>query len=217
MKRFALFTDKESFDEALPRQADKDFIYKANFNISKGESVPALHQPKKKLILDSMIWGWESKGHESMLSLSMDDISVDGSEKTTRCLIPANGFYVWKHGVDDPYPFYIRMINEPLFFMAALYRDIKDDSGHNRHHFCLIEETANELVKAVNPMMPLIISNDQFDAWLNGEDLKSFASENDPLQLGSFITARVSERVNNSSENDSELIQPIPKLRDSDD
>jgi putative SOS response-associated peptidase YedK len=223
MKRFALFTDKETFEEALPPSlsVNREFLYKPNFNISAGESAPALHragqEKKDELKLDSMIWGWKEKEGKQNLSFVWDAQIDSESKDTGRCLIPANGFFIWKLGVEDPHPFYIRKINEALFFMAALYRDVEEENGHIRRNFCVIEEDANELISAVNPNMPLIIEKQDIPLWFKGDSLKSFLSEQDPLQLGSFITARVSERVNDHSANDPELIQPIPKLRDSDD
>ncbi len=216
MKRFALFTDKDTFAEALPRTIDQDFLYNPNFNISEGESVPAVYQDGSSLKLESMIWGWK-EGKKKQLSLSMEEFPEADPEHSSRCLVPANGFFVWKQGVDDPHPFYIRKIDVPLFFIAAFYRKVEEKNGHYRNHFCLIEEPANELIKAVNPTMPLIIDQQNMDQWFKGKALSTFRSAFDPLQLGSFITARVSERVNDSSENDPELIQPIPKLRETDD
>ena len=184
MKRFALFTDKETFEEALGIHTKSDFIYKPNYNVSDGNSVPGIFKDEARTRLGHFIWGISSVADEHHLAQHMSNIENEST--INRCLIPANGFFIWKDSVADPYPFYIRKISAPIFFMAAHYEVVEEENGHLRYEFSIILEDSNDLIKPVTPSMPLIIQKERLADWLAGDNIQNFKSSNNPMHLGRF-------------------------------
>ena len=219
MKQFALFTDKEVFEDALGIHTEADFIYKPNYNVSTGNTVPGIFKLDGEAKLGHFVWGVSGLEAEHTLSFHFEQAEGKRSDllKSQRCLIPANGFFIWKQNVDDPHPFYIRKISSAIFFMAAVYEIVKEENGHLRKEFSVVLEDANDLIKPVTAHMPLIVERNQLSDWLNGKALSEFRKSNHLIQLADFITNRVPEEVNDPTLNKPELIQPIPKLREEDD
>jgi putative SOS response-associated peptidase YedK len=75
----------------------------------------------------------------------------------TRCLVPADGFYLSKH--------HIHLHDNQLFAFARLWRRWEGIDS------CTILTTeANELLRPINPRMPVILDREDFELWLDPTD-----------------------------------------------
>ncbi|MBX2898643.1 MAG: SOS response-associated peptidase [Cyclobacteriaceae bacterium] len=84
-----------------------------------------------------------------------------------RCIIPANGFYVWKRiGKKSNVPCYF-MPAEKLFSFAGIWEEYEDAEGDAFHTFSILTMPASELVAAITDRMPVMLDKQQEAVWLN--------------------------------------------------
>ncbi|ALS22017.1 MULTISPECIES: SOS response-associated peptidase [Paenibacillus] len=90
-----------------------------------------------------------------------------------RCVIPGNGFYVWKRKGKARQPVRIEMNDKRAFGMAGLYEVWKDARGGEYRTCTVITSVSNRLVYEYDERMPAILNERDIDAWLdpamNGE------------------------------------------------
>src|SRR5512134_1391515 len=105
-----------------------------------------------------------------------------------RCMIPANGFYEWQKQGRARQPYHIRLRERNLMAIAALW-DRWERIGSEPIESCtLLTTEANDLVAPLHDRMPVILSPENYDRWLD-------PSENDPAALLSLLTPVPSERM----------------------
>ena len=124
--------------------------------------------------------------------------------KRRRCLIIADGFYEWKKFSDHKVPFYIRMEDERPFAFAGLWeRWNKSDSPVES--CTIITTTPNDLMSDLHDRMPVILSGDDADLWLDPEvdDAEALQQLLIPYPNDGLTAFPVSTLVN-SPKNDSE-------------
>ena len=91
-----------------------------------------------------------------------------------RCVIPMTHFYE-PHKIEKPsIPYLFRLKNQPMFGVAGLY-DVWDDpkDGKSITSYSLITIEANEIVGRVHHRMPVILSKEDEDRWLNTDMVES--------------------------------------------
>ncbi|MFF3208437.1 SOS response-associated peptidase [Streptomyces sp. NPDC002962] len=138
-----------------------------------------------------------------------------------RCLLPADGFYEWEQ-IKDPgtektrkQPYFIHPEDDQLMALAGLYeywRDpaVKHDDDPNAWLLtCTIITTeATDAAGRVHPRMPLALTPDHYDTWLDPthqdpHDLRALLGQ----PAGGHLDARpVSTMVNNVRNNNPHLV-----------
>lgn len=120
-----------------------------------------------------------------------------------RCLIPANGFYEWKKMDRYKQPFYFRLRDQELMGFAGLWEYWEDPD--NRFESCaIITTTANEIMKPVHDRMPVIITPNDYERWLDtGKEslLAPYPGEMSCHPVGTY--------VNNPKNDGKDLIEPL--------
>lgn len=141
-----------------------------------------------------------------------------------RCLLPADGFYEWEQ-IKDPdtgrtrkQPFFIHPQDDQIMALAGLYeywRDpaVKDDDDPNAWLMtCTIITTeATDAAGRVHPRMPLALTPDHYDAWLDpahqdAHELRALLGQ--PAD-GRLDARPVSTLVNNVRNNGPQLVDEI--------
>ncbi|MFD2530898.1 SOS response-associated peptidase [Gracilimonas halophila] len=214
MKRYVLETDRYTIKEVFGVSSDSEIMYEPNYNVMPGHSMPVIIGNDNRKIVRS-IWGLDPDNSEtSVYELEHEAFTKENSEFSLKdfspCLIPALGFYKWKETVDDPLPFYLRVITQDVLGVAGLW-DTQSES------FAVLTMQANALVEPLDNRMPVILDPKEFEEWLSegvSDMIKNGFSGNQLLPNMSVF--RVPELVNDPSNNSKELIQPIPKLRNYD-
>ena len=194
--------------------------FESSYNIAPGSSNLVIAQdPDKKA--EQMKWGlipaWASdpKIGYRMINARAETILEKPSYKrpflTQRCLIPAGGFYEWRHADDKKIPYYIRLKNTPVFSFAGLYDRWKDPSGTVQKTFTIITTSPNTLMKPIHDRMPVIINKEYEDEWLQSDDVLRLSSLLRPYRDEANMEAYpVGTTVNSPSNNTRENIKPIP-------
>jgi putative SOS response-associated peptidase YedK len=131
-----------------------------------------------------------------------------------RCLVPASGFFEWKHEGGRKVPFYIHVKDDPVFGFAGLYDIWHNPAGVMLHTYAIITTTANELMAPIHDRMPVILKQDDEMRWLSRDVLPA-----DELQriLASYPAEGmeaypVSVRVNDATVDDERVIERVKGL-----
>ena len=134
--------------------------------------------------------------------------------KSQRCLVPASGFFEWKHEDGRKVPFYIHVKDDPVFGFAGLYDVWKNPAGTTLRTYTIITTTPNELMAPIHDRMPVILKQDDEMRWLSRDVLPA-----DEVQriLAPYPSERmeaypVSERVNKTEVDDEGVIEPVRGL-----
>ena len=81
-----------------------------------------------------------------------------------RCLVPINGFYEWRNENGVRTPLWIHRADELPFALAGIY-----NSGSDQPAACVITCAPNSLMEPIHDRMPVVLSDDEYDAWLAAE------------------------------------------------
>jgi putative SOS response-associated peptidase YedK len=131
--------------------------------------------------------------------------------KSKRCLVPADGFFEWQVTEHGKVPYRILLKEEDIFSFAGLWDEWLDKStGELLHTYTIITTEANELVKPIHDRMPVILSPEGEELWLDGhesqEDLLSLLKPYDAHQMKAYP---VSLLVNSAHNNVPEVLNSL--------
>jgi len=150
--------------------------HKQRYNIAPTQTAPVilLKAGKRELIL--MRWGlvpsWakDEKTGSRMINTRAETIqekpSFKNSFKTKRCLVPADGFIEWENTEGGKQPHYITLRSSELFAFAGIWSEWKKD-GCLLWTFSIITTNCNSLVKPIHHRMPVILSPEKYNTWLD--------------------------------------------------
>lgn len=135
-----------------------------------------------------------------------------GAFRHRRCLVPADGFFEWKHIGKKKQPYLFRKLGGGLLAYAGVWDTWNSPDGPIET-VAVLTVPANALVEPLHDRMPAIISKDHFSAWLNPGETR--AAKLMPLLLP-FPAEQmerwpVSDRVNAATTDDPELLLPVPE------
>ncbi len=141
-----------------------------------------------------------------------------------RAILPADGFYEWypteektKAGRPRKQPYFIRPKDGGVLAMAGLYeiwRDpdkADDDPDRFRWTCTVLTTTAEDAVGRIHDRMPLMLSRERYDAWLDPrprsrDDLLGLLV---PATPGLLEAYPVSTAVSNVRNNGPDLVEPL--------
>jgi putative SOS response-associated peptidase YedK len=129
--------------------------------------------------------------------------------KERRCLIPADGFYEWQKMNGGKQPYYFRMKGGGPFAFAGLWETWDRDGEEIRS--CTILTTApNEIAAEVHDRMPVILSREDHDFWLDPEVDETGALREllVPYPAEEMEAYPVSRHVNRPTNDDERCVEP---------
>lgn len=97
--------------------------------------------------------------------------SFKNSILTRRCLVPATGYFEWKHEGKKKIPHFISLTDQPLFSMGGIYESwIDPESGKPVETYSIVTTEANLLTAKIHntkQRMPLILEPADEEKWLD--------------------------------------------------
>ena len=84
-----------------------------------------------------------------------------------RCLIPADGFYEWQQQGRRKQPVYIALKTREPFGFAGLWEAWTAPDGEEIKSCTIITTEANDLLKPIHDRMPVILSKEAEQVWLD--------------------------------------------------
>lgn len=132
--------------------------------------------------------------------------------RTRRALVPADGFFEWTKGDRDREPFAIRLKSHRPFAFAGLFDEWKPRGGAPVHTFAILTTRPNALVGALHDRMPVILSPDGEDLWLDADvrDPARLQPLFEPPDATTMEAFPVSRRVNSPAHDDPSVLAPPP-------
>ncbi len=195
----------------------------ADYNVAPTRDVPIVRVREDGRHLDYLRWGlvprWakDLRIGSKMINARAETVATKNSFRSAfakrRCIVTADGFYEWKRL--DPktkHPMYIhRADGDPLAF-AGLYERWTDAENLREIHTCtIITTTPNEMMAEIHDRMPVLLSPQQWDEWLDpaNADTESLQRLLVPAPDALLTSYAVSTEVNSVKNNNADLLAPI--------
>ena len=184
--RFTL-TEPEKIEERFETQ-NKLPLLEPNYNVAPSFTLPIItkYSPNKVIMAK---WGflpaWEYKKPKpfGLINIRSETCKEKPYFKnvllSSRCLIPATGFYEWKElkleKKPEKIPFYISLTDQELFAFAGVYSMYEDAEGKPHYYFAILTSEPNSFMKEIHRRMPVILEKKQEDKYLdpNNKDFDS--------------------------------------------
>jgi putative SOS response-associated peptidase YedK len=228
------YAQAQGMDEIIERfDLDSSLVDKSlplNWNIAPTNEIYIIRDNESGRVLDSASWGmiapWQKNFTEARNSQShaINARSESIHEKptfrqafrTTRCLIPATGYYEWATSLGKyppKQPFYICSQDEgKSLSIAGIWSTWKSENGTEIQSAAIITREAVGELATIHSRMPVFMPKDRWDNWLNpkNRDIESLISLMDLLDpAAGLVTRPVASKVNLVANNGAELIQAI--------
>jgi putative SOS response-associated peptidase YedK len=205
--------------EKLAERFDaSDVGFEPTYNAAPSQSLPVVRDDGERSV-DLLNWGlvpsWseDGDGHINARSETVaEKPSFSEAYESRRCLVPVDGFYEW-----DEAPYYVEF--DRIVALAGIWeRRVPDKrqaglgefGGEDRSQevqesFAILTTEPNEQVARLHDRMAAVLAPSEEGGWLNGSVT---ADELGPYEEPAKVR-RVSERVNDPSEDDASLIEGV--------
>jgi len=227
--RYTLTRNKEiveAMQASLGIEAGAAEWWKPRYNVAPTQPAPVVTACEEGRRVELMRWGlvphWA--GHDGkkaplMINARIESLGAKQDFRDAlahkRCLVPADGFFEWvRHegkGKQPPQPFYFHPASHALFAFAGLWARTRDDRGAELRSFTLITTKASDLVRPIHDRMPIVLSPDDYAAWLDpAVDGAAARALLDHDGARDWTREPVSTWVNKADHDDPTCIAPAP-------
>jgi putative SOS response-associated peptidase YedK len=128
-------------------------------------------------------------------------------------LIPADGFFEWQEIANSKIkqPWYISLKNQEPIALAGLWEHWQGKDGSEIESCTIIVTSGNELMQSIHDRMPVILSPENWDSWLdtantNKQWLQTLLTQYPADEMTAW---RVSTAVNSPRHNGEECISRV--------
>jgi putative SOS response-associated peptidase YedK len=188
------------------------------YNVGPGESILVVRRDGPRRVLDTSAWGLLPRREERakpVLNLRAESLRASAERggaaaRRARALVPAGGFFEWRHVGRARQPWYYRLKDSPLLALAALADEAEPGAATAPSRRCaVVTTTPNALVAEVHDRMPVIIPRAAYDAWLDpAARLDELLPLLVPFPADAMIGYPVSSLVNRTGVEDPRAIEP---------
>jgi putative SOS response-associated peptidase YedK len=220
--------------ERPPRKDDADGpVAKPRGSAATDRKLPAERQ--LRVVTWGLVpsWAKDPKIGSRLINARMETVAEKPAFRRAferrRAILPADGYYEWyeppgdsplgrtKAGTPRKQPFFIRPRDGSILAMAGLYelwRDptkADDDPARWRWTCTVITTDAEDDLGRIHDRMPLMLTPDRYDAWLDPEnhDHDALLGLLRPATPGLLEAYPVSTLVSNVANNGPELVEPL--------
>jgi len=175
--RYRLSRRKQIVEEYFDAQGDED--WSPRYNIAPTQPVPVIrqHPNEPRRVFSLMRWGlipnWakDMSGSGGMINARSETATMKPAFRDPmrfrRCLIPADGFYEWRKTGTSKQPYCFEVNDGQLFAFAGLWDGWRDPGGQWIRSCSILTTTPNALTSPVHDRMPVILSREAYDLWLD--------------------------------------------------
>lgn len=123
-----------------------------------------------------------------------------------RCIIPMDGFFLWKQVAKKKrVPYYFFFPDKRVFCAAGIWETNEDGNS-----FMMITRPANETILPIQEDMPLILETSFTKSWIATEDEAELMEILQKDSSQTLISHTVSPRISNIDANEKQFIEPAP-------
>lgn len=194
----------------------------ARFNIAPSQQVEAVVSDKDDRRLAQLFtwglvpfWAKDPKIGYKMINAKSETVfdkpSFRAAIKSRRCLVPAQGFYEWSHETPGAkIPYFFTPADGGVMALAGIFEHATMPDGRHIQSVAILTRDAVGLVRQLHDRQPVILTPDQFAAWLAPENTDRAGIEAILTSPPPALTAApVGIMVNNPRNDGPELIEPI--------
>lgn len=195
--------------------------FSVRFNVAISQSIPVARLHERELEGVMMRWGLAHKSAQGTIELTScgaicSDALLPAQNPPRmwvhgqRGIVPLAGFYLWQRaaaGHDQPY--YVRLVNRPVFGVAALWERTEADD-EVIESCALLTVDANPLLAEIDSttgQMPAILQAGDYDAWLSSSAERARELLRPYPQTG-MVCHPVAPHVNHLEFDEPNLIRP---------
>jgi putative SOS response-associated peptidase YedK len=148
------------------------------YNVAPTQPIPIVRLAEGKRQFVLMRWGlipsWVKDPKTFSLLINaraesvVDKPAFRAAVRRRRCLIPADGFYEWKDVGGRKQPYFVRLNKSGgPFAFAGLWETWTGPNGEEIDTAAIVTTNANRTLSAIHSRMPVILSPEAFDLWLD--------------------------------------------------
>ncbi|WP_421877034.1 SOS response-associated peptidase [Marinoscillum sp.] len=214
--RYTIFCEKPELEKFMNAELPVDTF--VSYNAGPTQPLPVVALNRQDMI-QFFHWGQtQQMANNKALSPRLFNLTKDSAfqrpaykkaiEKS-RCLIAANGFYVWKQlSKKQKAPYFCYQQHHTPFGIAGIYEEFEDLDGNLSHTFNMITVPAQARLGSYSEDMPAILNKQMSEKWLNEELTLDDVSELlDQVTDEKLFMHAVSPRITELENNDQSLIQ----------
>lgn len=173
-ERYALTSSRETLAGLLEAAASDGF--EARYNISPGQTVPAVAMQDDRRALAAYRWGFSRpQGDEGRNPLvfraraetAANKAGLSGALQSRRCLAPADAWYAWKAAGRFRQPYMIRRVDRAPMVFAAVWEERRDAAGAPFRSLAILTIPGGADISEADDRMPAVVDPDAWDAWLD--------------------------------------------------
>jgi putative SOS response-associated peptidase YedK len=178
--RYRLSSRKEILAEQFDTNFD-DLDWEPRYNIAPTQPVPVIRrvEPSQERQASMMRWGlipsWAAdptigaRTINARAETAASKPSFREPLRKQRCLVPADAFYEWSRSVKQKQPFCFEVGVGAVFAFAGLWDSWRGPDGQLLETCTILTTTPNDLLTDVHDRMPVILSAEHYDRWLDTE------------------------------------------------
>lgn len=187
-----------------------------SYNVAPGSTIPIVTGDPSGRYMGPAVWGFTSSGRAPLFNARAETVdtlpSFRDAFRQNRCLVPASGFYEWRSS--DRQPFYFERVDGLPLSFAGIWKRVGDHLEAT-----VLTTTPNRDMAGVHDRMPVILSPERWNNWLDPEPLRSGQSRDllCPSPDGTLTRWPVGKAVGSVRNNHPGLIswvEPQPTAQD---
>lgn len=217
LERYTLTTSRTDLETMF--KIDTTSAYQPIYNAAPTKLLPIIthHNPDG---FSFFYWGLPPEMTKNkpvsrkLINADAEQFMIKASYKNAlikrRCLIPANGIYLWK-GISKKgkVPYRYILDDEKPFLIAGIWEEFESEISTDIHTFSMITIPAGKQFSELSNVMPAIISNRNLESWLSEKTpdtkLMEMMLATPKLSFGSYP---VSSQINNALLDSIDLVKP---------
>ncbi len=151
--------------------------YRPRFNAAPAQLLPVITAAAEKGI-SWFYWGLSPQRSQNK-SISEKIINRKAEEistrpvfrkllRTHRCIVPMDGFYLWKQiGKKTLTPYLVVQKSRQLFSVAGIWEEFETEKDETHHTFSMLTTAASGSLTELTERMPSLVTEKDIAVWLN--------------------------------------------------
>jgi putative SOS response-associated peptidase YedK len=218
IERYSITLAAETLAEKL--SVDVPDFYKPRYNAAPTQLLPVITSNAPAGISlfywgTSPEWSKNKTPGEKIINLAIEAIeekpALQRAIKKNRCLIPADGFYIWrKVGKKTSIPYRFFATHNETFSFAGVWEEFEDTDGNEIQTFKLITAPASDNLLSFTDRVPVLLNREQSTLWLAAPEDTDFLAILKSAAIISLNNYPVSPIISNISQDLASMIIPTP-------
>lgn len=222
MERYALFDTtlvKTRFDTANTILGN----YKKRYNVRPTQNMPVVVQRGGERKIEFKTWGLVPKNARDQngvfryktYTVAEEDVfkknSTEQIVRTQRCLVPVNGFYLWRKDHDSMQPYFVHLADYAPFGVAGIYSSWTTPDGDEKGTFAVLSVESGDSLASIANRAPVIVKQADESSWLdpNLTNMTTVYSITKPYGKGDLLVDVVSTDVSGNEIDTPNLITAL--------